>query len=125
MRTTLRTLTGTELGAGATRRAARTVRPAGVVARAGAVGTRTIGARAVLRPRLDGACGQAGARNDTLLGAVETDAESPAVVVLMEKADELAGAKFKLIVHGGLEVELNAMNHGVGGSAGGSNGSSA
>ena len=52
----------------------------GVDWRARAGGTRR-------RARLDRARGKAGSRNNALLSAVEANAERPAIVVLMQKAD--------------------------------------
>jgi hypothetical protein len=54
--------------------------------------------------------GQTGTWDDTLLRAVHANAERPPVIVLVEHADQLTGAKTELVRHGGLEVELDTVD---------------
>lgn len=45
-----------------------------------------------------------------MLRSVKANAECPTVVILVKQSHDLAGAQFHLIIHSGLEVELNTMN---------------
>jgi hypothetical protein len=60
--------------------------------------------------RFHGLLGKTRTGDDTLLRSVHAEAESPAIIVLVKHADQLPGAELELVGHGGLEVELHAMN---------------
>ena len=45
-----------------------------------------------------------------MLRSVEANAKSPAVIVLVEEADEITGAELHLILESRLEVELDTVN---------------
>lgn len=64
-------------------------------------------------PGLDGTSRQTGSRNNSLLRSVKANAEGPTVVVFMKQSYDLAGVQFHLIVHCGLEVELDTVNRRV------------
>lgn len=61
--------------------------------------------------------GEASPWNDTLLGAIQSDAEGPAIVVLVEKAHKLTSTEAQLIWECGLEIQLNTVHSRLGRSA--------
>lgn len=65
---------------------------------------------------LDRVLGETSTGNDTLLGAVHADAESPTIIVLVQHPDKLTGIEAEFILHGRFEVKLNTVDIIRGGS---------
>lgn len=62
------------------------------------------------RAGLNGFGGEACTRANTLLGSIQTDAECPTIVILVEQPDDFACAEFEFIGHRWLEVNHDTVN---------------
>ena len=60
--------------------------------------------------RLDRVLGKAGSWDNTLLRSIHADTESPPIVVFMKHANQLSSAKLELVLHGRLEIQLDAVD---------------
>lgn len=64
--------------------------------------------------RLNWACGQASTWYNTLSGSIQSNTQSPSIIVLVQDADQLTLLELKFVFHGWVEIKLDSVNSRVG-----------